>query len=96
MHLLVRHAADPGFPSDHATAAFAIATTCSSTTAGGIAVLVAAVLLAVDRVAVGVHYPADVLAGALLGAGVAAVLYVPIAGRLSRYGATPAKAAAGA
>jgi undecaprenyl-diphosphatase len=68
IHLLVKHAADPGFPSDHATAAFALATALlfHHRRAGAIA-LVAAALLAVSRVAIGVHYPTDVLAGALLG-----------------------------
>lgn len=75
VHLLVKHAADPGFPSDHATAAFAIATALflCDRRAGAVA-LFAAVLLAVDRVAVGIHYPGDVLAGALIGALVAIVL----------------------
>jgi undecaprenyl-diphosphatase len=76
VHLLVKHAADPGFPSDHATAAFAIATAVVLyDRRAGIAALLAAALLALDRVAVGVHYPADVLAGALLGAGVAVLLF---------------------
>jgi undecaprenyl-diphosphatase len=66
--LFAHHAADPGFPSDHATAAFAIA--------GALLlrlgwrwwpVLLAAVLLAIVRVVVGLHYPSDVLAGAVLG-----------------------------
>lgn len=76
VHLLVKHAADPGFPSDHATAAFAIATTVLlHDRRAGIGAMVAAVLLAVDRVAVGVHYPTDVLAGAALGAAVAIALF---------------------
>jgi undecaprenyl-diphosphatase len=45
-------------------------------------VLLAAAALAVSRVLVGVHYPADVLAGALLG-GAAAVLVVLAARRLA-------------
>lgn len=66
--LFAHHAADPGFPSDHATAAFAIA---------GVLilrlgwrwwpVLLAAAVLAVVRVVLGLHYPSDVLAGAALG-----------------------------
>ncbi|MFL5846433.1 MAG: phosphatase PAP2 family protein [Solirubrobacteraceae bacterium] len=76
IHLLVKHAGDPGFPSDHATAAFAIATAlflCDRR--AGLVALLAALLLAVDRVAVGVHYPADVLAGAVLGAAVAIAVH---------------------
>jgi undecaprenyl-diphosphatase len=69
VHVFSVHAADPGFPSDHATAAFAIATAIllRSRRWGAIA-LIAALVLAVTRVAMGIHYPTDVLAGAALGA----------------------------
>src|SRR4051794_18168356 len=74
VHLFATHAADAGFPSDHATAAFAIAVALMlrSRTWGAIALL-AATVLAVTRVAMGIHYPTDVLAGAALGAIVAVV-----------------------
>jgi undecaprenyl-diphosphatase len=69
LHLFAAHAADPGFPSDHATAAFAIAVAVLlRDRRWGAPVLVAAVVLAAGRVALGVHYPTDVLGGALLGA----------------------------
>ena len=78
VHLFTAHAADPGFPSDHATAAFAIAVAILLRKRGwGIAALVAATILAVGRVALGVHYPSDVLAGAALGAAAALVLWAP-------------------
>jgi undecaprenyl-diphosphatase len=73
--LFAHHGADPGFPSDHTTAAFAIA--------GALIVrlgwrwwpvLAAAALLGVVRVALGLHYPSDVLAGALLGTAVAVLV----------------------
>jgi undecaprenyl-diphosphatase len=84
VHLLVKHAADPGFPSDHATAAFAIATVlCLYDRRAGIAALIAAVLLAIDRVAVGVHYPSDVIVGALIGAVVAILLFRLAAARVA-------------
>jgi undecaprenyl-diphosphatase len=68
IHRLVPHANDPGFPSDHATAAFAIATAVLLYHRGwGIGAMVAAVALATGRVAAGVHFPGDVLAGAALG-----------------------------
>jgi undecaprenyl-diphosphatase len=76
VHLFSSHAADPGFPSDHATAAFAIATALVLRKRGwGIFALVAATVLSVGRVALGVHYPSDVLAGAALGAAAALVLW---------------------
>lgn len=77
VHLFTAHAADPGFPSDHATAAFAIAMAIFLRKRGwGIAALVAATVLAIGRVALGVHYPSDVLAGAVLGSAAALVLWI--------------------
>jgi undecaprenyl-diphosphatase len=78
VHLFAHHAADPGFPSDHATAAFAIGVALLlRRRVWGIAVLVAATVLAVGRVAMGIHYPSDVLGGALLGTVVALALHRP-------------------
>lgn len=78
VHLFTAHAADPGFPSDHATAAFAIAAAIFLRKRGwGIAALAAATVLSVGRVALGVHYPSDVLAGAALGSAAALVLWLP-------------------
>jgi undecaprenyl-diphosphatase len=76
VHLFSAHAADPGFPSDHATAAFAIATAIVLRKRGwGIFALAAAAVLSIGRVALGVHFPTDVLAGAALGAVVAIGLW---------------------
>jgi undecaprenyl-diphosphatase len=78
VHLFSQHAADPGFPSDHTTAAFAIGVALVLRhRVWGIVVLVAAALLAVGRVAMGVHYPSDVLAGAVLGTASALLLHAP-------------------
>lgn len=78
VHLFAKHAADPGFPSDHTTAAFAIAVALLlRQRAWGVVVLVLAALLAVARVAMGVHYPTDVLGGAALGSLVAIALWHP-------------------
>jgi undecaprenyl-diphosphatase len=75
VHLFARHAADAGFPSDHATAAFAIAAAVFAyERRAGSVLLGLAALLALGRVAIGVHYPTDVAAGALLGTLVAALL----------------------
>jgi|SRR5215211_1729880 len=77
-HLFVAPSHDPSFPSDHATAAFAIAVAILLRhRKGGIVALVLAVLVAVSRVVVGVHYPSDVLGGALLGTLAALVLWHP-------------------
>jgi undecaprenyl-diphosphatase len=66
---LVHHTADPGFPSDHAVMAGAVAAglVLVSRTLGWIATA-AAILIAFARVYIGVHYPQDVLAGLALGA----------------------------
>lgn len=78
--LLVSHAADPGFPSDHATMAGAVAVGVLLTRPRwGAGALLLAVLLCVDRVYVGVHYPLDVLAGLVLGGVVAAVVVLVMA-----------------
>jgi undecaprenyl-diphosphatase len=76
VHLFSGHAADPSFPSDHATAAFAIAVAIVLRKRGwGIVALVAATVLSIGRVAIGIHYPSDVLAGAALGAAAALALW---------------------
>lgn len=66
---------DPSFPSDHASAAFAIAATVFlfDRMVGAIFML-AATSIAVGRVVTGVHYPADVLAGVLVGTAAALVV----------------------
>jgi undecaprenyl-diphosphatase len=83
VHLFSSHAADPGFPSDHATAAFAIAVAILlRDRRWGVVALTFAAVLAVGRVAIGVHYPTDVLGGAALGAACALVLWAPAVRRL--------------
>jgi|SRR5215210_2331131 len=78
VHLFTAHAADAGFPSDHATAAFAIATAILlRNRRWGLLALAMAIVLAVGRVAVGVHFPSDVIAGAVLGSATALLLYLP-------------------
>lgn len=84
IHLFAQHAADSGFPSDHAAAAFAIAVAILlRNRRWGTVVLGCAGVLAAARVGMGVHYPTDVLGGAALGALSALVLWLPIVrGRL--------------
>ena len=65
---LITPSLDPSFPSDHATAAFAIAFGILFVTrrAGWLFVAWAA-LIGISRVLAGMHYPTDVLAGAVVG-----------------------------
>jgi len=84
VHLFAPHAADASFPSDHATASFAIGTALVLRKRWwGVVVLVAATVLSVGRVAVGFHYPSDVLGGAVLGTACALALSAgPIRARI--------------
>ena len=76
-HLLIARSHDPSFPSDHATGAFALAVGIwlYDRTLGTVLLVLAAVM-GFARVYVGTHYPGDVLAGALIGGGVACGLYL--------------------
>jgi undecaprenyl-diphosphatase len=76
-HLFVSPSDDPSFPSDHATAAFAIAVSLFLRSRRvGLFALGMAVVLGLARVAVGAHYPLDVLGGALIGTTAALVLWI--------------------
>ena len=68
-HLLIAPSVDYSFPSDHATASFAIAATfiLHRMRRGGIVFSFAALLMIFSRVYVGTHYVSDVLGGALTG-----------------------------
>jgi undecaprenyl-diphosphatase len=70
---------DPSFPSDHATASFAIAVAVLFFHRRlGVAFLVAASAIAVSRVLIAMHYPSDVIAGAITGS-VAAIAVCTLA-----------------
>ena len=73
--LLVHHVADNSFPSDHTTVAFAaaFAVLVFYRRLGALLVL-AAIGVAFARVLVGVHYPVDVAASAVIGAVSAAIV----------------------
>jgi len=86
VHLFVPHAADASFPSDHVTAAAAIAVAIllRGRVLWGTVLVVATLVLMYGRVALGFHYPSDVLGGAAIGALVAAALWSPrIRGRVN-------------
>lgn len=65
---LVDHTADASFPSEHVTAAFAMAAGLGLYRPRfGILLLLLAILTAFSRIFVGIHYPADVAGGAAIG-----------------------------
>lgn len=72
-HLIIDRSADWSFPSDHATAAFAIATTflLHRFSGRGSALLLGAVAVCLSRIYVGTHYVTDVLGGTATGAAAA-------------------------
>ncbi|MGO4440757.1 phosphatase PAP2 family protein [Rhizobium sp. RAF56] len=76
--LLIDRTSDPSFPSDHATAGFAIAATflLHGIKGRGVAFLMAACLIAFSRVYVGTHYVSDVVGGGIIGAASAALIMV--------------------
>jgi undecaprenyl-diphosphatase len=77
-HLFIAHARDYGFPSDHASGAFAIAVALLLRhRRAGVLALVMATLIGLGRVMIGVHYPSDILGGALLGTLCALLLWHP-------------------
>lgn len=87
-HVWGAHKHDPSFPSDHASASFAIgfAILLFDRLVGGV-FLAAAVAISAGRVFVGEHYPLDVIAGCLVG--LACALFVvkvarPLIARLVR------------
>jgi len=62
---------DCSFPSGHAAGSFAFATfVMTLNRRAGMILLPIAMLIGLSRVALGVHYPSDVLAGAVLGAAI--------------------------
>lgn len=78
LNQLLEHEADNSFPSDHATASVALAMAVLAFTRfrrTGLALLAAALVVALSRVYVGVHYPIDVASGILIVLVASAVVY---------------------
>ncbi len=69
VHQLIPHEPGVSLPSDHATAAFTIAFAVFAFVSRrwGVALAVAAAVIGGARVWVGVHYPGDIVAGAVIG-----------------------------
>ena len=86
---LIPHAADVGFPSDHSTAAGAVAAALLFVSWRlGLVTTLVALVLAFSRVYVGVHFPQDVVAGLVLGAAVAVLgvyVVVPLLARIATW-----------
>lgn len=76
VHQLVPHDGGVSLPSDHATAAFALAVAVAAFLSWrwGVALIVLAAVIGFSRVWVGVHYPGDIAAGAVIGAAAVAVV----------------------
>lgn len=75
-HLLISSSADPSFPSDHATATFAIAAAflLHGMRRLGLGFLAGAAVVTFSRVYIGSHYTSDVLGGALTGIAAAVIV----------------------
>lgn len=69
--LLISHISDSAFPSKHTAVAFSLAFGIFLEKKQlGIWLLALALLIGLSRIVVGAHYPADILAGILIGIGV--------------------------
>lgn len=69
VHLLVHHAADASFPSDHsaALAAITIALALTSAVPAAVGFGIWTILVGLARVYVGEHYPGDIVGGWIVG-----------------------------
>jgi membrane-associated phospholipid phosphatase len=75
VHLLLARSHDASFPSDHTAVAFAVAVSLWAVRPRlGTVLAVLGALLGLSRVIAGVHYPGDILGGALVGALSAAIV----------------------
>ncbi|MDI1290562.1 MAG: phosphatase PAP2 family protein, partial [bacterium] len=84
-NVLITRTTDPSFPSDHAVIAGAACVGLWLVSRRlGVLTGAVALLLALSRVYVGVHYPADVVVGLAEGGAIAALLWVLMRAPLTR------------
>jgi undecaprenyl-diphosphatase len=77
VHLLIQHAKDSSFPSDHTTGAFSLALTVLFRHRKiGLGMLLFAILTGISRVYVGHHYPFDVLGSIVVGVLASTLVYL--------------------
>ena len=79
LHCLMKHADDYSFPSGHAASSFAVGVMlfrCANKKPVKALVMILAFLIAFSRVYVGIHYPSDVIAGAVIGTVIATIIFL--------------------
>lgn len=76
VHLLIQHAKDASFPSDHTTGAFSLAfAVLMRHRKIGSSMLLLAILTGISRIYVGHHYPYDVFGSIIVGLFVSTLIY---------------------
>lgn len=76
VNLLLSHSADSSFPSDHAAVGFAIAMSIFlENKAWGLFLIILASAISLARVWCGLHYPLDIICGAMIGTGASLGIY---------------------
>ncbi|WP_413302402.1 undecaprenyl-diphosphatase [Bacillus sp. 1P10SD] len=76
VHLLIQHAKDASFPSDHTTGAFSLALAILLRHPKiGLSMMLFAIVTGISRIYVGHHYPFDVLGSIFVGVFVSILIY---------------------
>jgi len=84
VNLLIKHPITPSFPSAHAAFYFALSTIVYLyNKKAGLLFLISAFLISVARVFTGVHWPIDIITGALIGV-VSALIVYRVTGKLEK------------